>query len=277
MTSCLPIAIATAIISFIIFRLLYLRHSTVWSRATLGIAALAMAIPALLFSSNYILYLPYESWFIYSHSLPAIEASSGLVGALLGVVFASARLRPSPLNTPVLILTTAAAILLLITPFNRQLFHRLDCSQLEDKWADGVCLQTSSYTCVPASCATLVKMLGGSVTERELAIEAGTSELGTETWYMMRALRRHGYEMEIRWAKSLADIPAPAILGVEYGDIGHAVVMMSKDKTGPEIGNPKALRRHYSWKAFERVYHPELVYYTIGPRTPVTGGALPSR
>jgi ABC-type bacteriocin/lantibiotic exporter with double-glycine peptidase domain len=146
------------------------------------------------------------------------------------------------------------------------LFFRQDYSKLENRWENGVCQQTSSSTCVPSSCATVVRMLGGSLTERELAREAGTNRRGTEIWYMMRAMHRHGYEIEARTAESLKDAPVPSILGVKIGGAGHVVVLMSKTDAGPVIGNPfSGPPRRYTWKAFEERYHPSPVCFVIRP------------
>ena len=266
MTRYLFVAIANAIIGFVLFRGLYLRSRTACLRAALVMVAFVLATPAVLFSSNYLLHIPYENcWFVNFHTLPGIEASSGLVGALLGVMFASARLRPRRLNTPVLTISSAVALMLLVAPFGKQILYRQDYSELENRWRNGVCQQTSPSTCVPASCATVIRLFGGSVTERELAREAGTNRRGTEIWYMMRAMHGHGYEMEVRVAQSLKDAPTPSILGVMVGSAGHVVVLMSKTDAGPEIGDPLGPRRRCTWKAFERTYHPKLVYCVIRP------------
>jgi hypothetical protein len=91
------------------------------------------------------------------------------------------------MNTPFLAISVLVAAMLLIAPFGKQLFFKLDYSQLRDRWNDGICQQTSPSTCVPASCATIIRMLGGNLTEQELARDAGTNKRGTEIWYMMRA------------------------------------------------------------------------------------------
>lgn len=266
MITSLPVAIAVAILSFILFRSLYLRTKKPSVHSACVFTASLLAIPPVLFLSNYLLHIPNSIWFINFHSLPGAEASSGLIGALLGVMFASSRLRSRQPSTSVLRISTVIAVMLLIAPFGKQLFFRQDYSKLGNSWVNGVCEQTSSSTCVAASCATVVRMLGGNLTERELAKEAGSNRRGTEIWYMIRAIRRHGYEIEPRYAKSVKDVPTPAVLGVKIGGAGHVVVLMSESDAGPEIGNPFQGRRgHYTWEAFERRYHPEPIYYVIRP------------
>ncbi|MEN6520709.1 MAG: cysteine peptidase family C39 domain-containing protein [Armatimonadota bacterium] len=262
----LPIAVVSAVISFTLFRSLYLYTKSKLLRAVIALAAFVFATPAASFASNYLLNLPNEAWFFNLHSLPGIEAASGLIGAFLGVMFADSKLRQNRLNTPVLTVATIITAMMLVSPFTDQLFFRQDYSKLTNEWTNGICRQTSSYTCVPASCATIIKLLGGNVTEQEIAREAGTTKRGTEIWYMMRALRKHGYKIEPHSAKSLKDMPTPCILGIKLGSIGHAVVLMSKSTDGPEIGDPlSGQRKHYTWKLFERNYHPSPVYFVIKP------------
>ncbi|MEN6371759.1 MAG: cysteine peptidase family C39 domain-containing protein [Armatimonadota bacterium] len=262
----LPIAVISAVISFTLFRMLYLYTTTKLLRAAIALAAFVLAAPAVLFTSNYLLNIPNEIWFINLRSLPGTEAISGLIGALSGVMFADSKLRPNQLNTPILVFATIITAVMLAAPFAEQLFFRQDYSTLSNEWTNGICRQTSLSTCVPASCATVIKMLGGNVTEKEIASEAGTDKKGTEIWYLMRALRKHGYKIEVYSAKSSKDMPAPCILSIKLGHISHAVVLMSKNSAGPEIGDPlSGQRKHYTWKLFERNYHPAPVYYVIKP------------
>jgi predicted double-glycine peptidase len=262
MTRYLFVAIANAILVFALFRSLYLRAGKPWQRAALVVAAFVLAVPALLFAGNYLLRLPNGIWFVNFHSVPGAEASSGLVGALLGLVFATRRG-----NRSIRALSTIAAMILLLTPFAKQLFFRLDYSEMSNIWNNGVCRQSRTTTCVPASCATVIRMLGGNVTEQELARDAGSNRRGTEIWYMRRALRKHGYEMEARDAKSSTDIQAPSVVGVKVGSGGHVVALMSKTDAGPEIGDPLGTHKRYTWAEFENRYHPNGVYLLIRPIT----------
>lgn len=264
MTSYLFLALADAIISFILFRYLYLRNKTTWLRAVLVMAALIFAIPAVLFLSNYLLHIPDGTWFINFHSLPGAEASSGLVGAILGVMFACSRVRPNWIYIPVLTVSMIIGAILLVIPFVKQILYKLDYSQLENRWNNGICQQSSGSTCVPSSCATVIRVLGGNLTERELATEAGTTERGTEIWYMMRAIRRHGYEMEPLAVKSLKEMQAPAILGVKIGTAGHVVALISMDDASLKIADPLlSSPQRYTWKDFDQVYNPASIYFVI--------------
>lgn len=261
----LPAAVVFGIAGFWLFRRFYLRGGKI-QKAILTLAGLVLSVPAVLFASNYLIDVPAGGWFVDFHALPGIEASSGLVGALLGVVFASAKLHRRRLSVLVTLVPAFFAVLLLLAPFAKQLFFRLDYSVLQDRWENGVCIQSSSSTCMPASCATVVKVLGGSVTEKELAAEAGSSRRGTEVWYMIRAMRNRGYDLRVRSSESVEEIPAPSVIGVKVGSAGHVVVLMSKSDDGPEIGDPLGMRERCSWISFEKLYQPNGEYYSITAR-----------
>jgi biotin operon repressor len=262
MVNYLPLAVFIAILGFVLFRTLYLRCNRTWMRFALMATSVVLSVPAVLFLCNYMWEVPSGAWFFSFHSLPAIEASSGSVGTLLGVMFAHAKLHPHRLNLPVLAASVVVGIILLLVPFGKQLFYtKVEYSGLKNVWKDGVCKQTSGTTCMPASFATVVRLIGGNITEQELAREAGTNSGGTEVWYLIRVLRRHGYEVDIRTAKSLKDASAPAVIGL--GIMGHVVVLMSKTDTGPEIGDPIGYHRKYTWKDFEEGYEPKPVYFVV--------------
>lgn len=267
MTRYLLLAIGLAITSFVFLRLVYQRSKAAPLRAALVLFACFLTTPSLMFLCNYILNTPSGNWFYYYHSLPGIESSSGLVGALLGVVTASINRNPRWVKIPILIVSILLAMPLIMAPFAKKILYKLDYSTLENRWTKGICKQSSPSTCVPASCATVIKLLGGNVSERELAIEAGTTRRGTELWYMMRSLRKHGFQMNAYAASSLKDAPTPCILGVKVGRAGHVVVMISKNAAGPEIGDPSGIRKHYTWAVFERGYHPNNQYFCIRPLT----------
>lgn len=250
-------AIIVAVLSFGAFRWCYLRSGSVPARVAMVVVALLAAVPAVLFASNYALYIPYARWFFLFHSLPGAEITSGLAAGILGVMFASAKLRPAKLNAPILAVSALLTLALVLTPFAKQLLYAVDYGALGDRWQDGVCLQTTKYTCVPACTATYMRLHGWPAAEQELARSVGTTSRGTEMWYLMRALRRRGYEPVFSHARSVKDAPVPSIIGVHIGDIGHVVVLLSKDETGATVGEPLTGRHRYTWPVLIRRYRPD--------------------
>lgn len=259
-------ALLLGALTFLIFRCGYLRSAHALSRTTIVIIALVMAVPAVLFASNYVLFIPYARWFYELHSQPGAEMSAGFITAILGVMFASAKLRPGKLNVPILVVCTIITSVLLLTPFAKQLFFPVDYGSLKHNWKDGVCIQSSGYTCVPACAATYMRLKGWQASEPELARSAGTTRNGTEMWYLIRALRRKGYEAKYSHVQSVKDAPVPSIIGVNVGNIGHVVVLLGKNKDGVTIGEPLRGRCKYSWSTFVHCYKPDGNYFIIVKR-----------
>lgn len=251
-----PAALIIGVLSFVLFRWLYLRGS-IAARVILVLTGTAMAIPAVLFPSNYVLLIPRAAWFREFHALPGVEVLSGLIGALLGIMFASSRLRPGSLNRSVLMVCTTLAVLLVAAPFGSQLFFRLNYSALGNEWKDGVCLQTSGNTCILASTATVIRTLGGHATEAQLARAAGTSYEGTEMWYYIRAIRKLGYEPYFSHLRSFRKAPVPSVIGVTFSSRGHAVAVLRRDADGVEIGDPRSGRQYYRWDKLPGGYYPD--------------------
>ncbi len=260
-------AVLISVVTFVVFRAAYLRWASKPARVGLVLVAAVLMVPGVWFVSNYLLLIPCADWFIEFHALPGVEALSGLVGGMLGIMFASSKLRPDPLNRPVLLVCGALALGLVITPFVKQLFFSVTYyGDLKSEWNDGVCLQSTGYTCVPACCVTVIRLLGGSVTEPELARAAGSCVGGTECWYMKRALRKRGYELTFVNIRKASEAPVHSIVGVKVGSLGHVVVFLDKDKRGVTVGEPLSGRKYYTWSKFQRRYNPERMCFVITKR-----------
>jgi predicted double-glycine peptidase len=260
----IPAALA-ACGSFILFLKLYLRMAAPALRLCLIVCAFLLAIPAGMFASYYVFSIPAARWFIEMRALNGSEITSGLIGALLGIMFASSKLRSARLNMPILVFSTMIALVMFLLPFAKQVFLGVKYSDLGDEWIEEVCLQTSGYTCVPACAATVLLLQDVRFTERELARDAGTTRTGTEAWYLIRALRKRGYEPQYHKVKLLKQIPVPSIVGVRIGDMGHVIVLLEKDDDGVVVGEPLMGRRKYSWQRFKKRYRPTGTYITIHP------------
>ena len=134
-------------------------------------------------------------------------------------------------------------MLLCVTiPYLKQIFLRPDWNSFSDRWSDGVCLQSSESSCGPASAATLLKLAGKQVSERQIAQESFTSRRGTENWYLIRAMRRHGLLVEYAINKpGYMDFSFPSIVGVRLGGktgTGHFVAVLGKAGNSFVIGDP---------------------------------------
>jgi ABC-type bacteriocin/lantibiotic exporter with double-glycine peptidase domain len=131
--------------------------------------------------------------------------------------------------------------LLLLVPYIKPLLAPLPVT-LQDRWSEGVCLQSTPSTCGPASAGTILRYFGISASESELARECFSYGAGTENWYITRALRKRGLKAHyvIRAAQP-AEIPYPCIAGTRLGGSGgpgHFVAILEREKARYIIGDP---------------------------------------
>jgi hypothetical protein len=129
--------------------------------------------------------------------------------------------------------------LVLSGPYIKPIIAPLKTTELKEQWKDGACLQSSSSTCGPASAASLLRGMHVSCSERELAVESYSTAMGTENWYLARALRKRGLGVsyEVRRTGSFSEIPTPSIAGVYVGG-GHFVAVIGQTPDSYLIADP---------------------------------------
>ena len=65
-----------------------------------------------------------------------------------------------------------------VWPFIRPVFDRKELSRLQTQInADGVCIQTTDYTCGPAAAVTALRKLGLPAEEGKIAVQSETSSI----------------------------------------------------------------------------------------------------
>jgi peptidase C39-like protein len=142
---------------------------------------------------------------------------------------------------------------------------------------DGVVLQTTSYTCAPASIATLARLArpGLRVSEREVAEMLGTTREGTSTLAEIRVMDALG--LRPRFARgltvdSLVARGAPAVLHVDApirgGIARHAIALLEVDpvRRTVTIGDPLRGRQVKRFEDLDRVWIGEAVFVTARKR-----------
>jgi hypothetical protein len=110
---------------------------------------------------------------------------------------------------------------------------------------EGVCIQSTGYTCAPAGAVTLLKHFGIAATEKELADLSHTGFSGTEIVPLARAIalktREKGLKTDIittDW-DGLKQLPTPFIVNVKWAPmIDHVMVVFSISGTKISIANP---------------------------------------
>ena len=207
-----------------------------------GVAALwlVLGIPGFLFPLYYLHGFDHAKWFYEFRSLPGAEltaAGAGLFAGALAELMRGSRWFSRPFW----------AILLglgIVAPYLKPVIAPLPSRHFLDHWQDGVCLQSTQASCGAACAATVFRMYGFELTEREIARECHTCLSGTENWYLARAFRRRGCVVTYRLTEGLpTDLRLPALAGIRVGGIGHFIVIKEHAKGRFVIGDPLAGRQ----------------------------------
>lgn len=112
--------------------------------------------------------------------------------------------------------------------------------------ADGVCLQTSGYSCGAAAASTLLARVGVASDEREMAVLCRTTPwMGTDEFYACRGLREKLAGTGLRprlvaagW-EELRRGPLPAMAVVRWSFlIDHWVVVLAAREDGVTLADP---------------------------------------
>jgi hypothetical protein len=140
---------------------------------------------------------------------------------------------------------------------------------------ENIVLQTTPYTCAPASIATLARLIGTApnLSEREAVILTGTDRFGTSTLAEISALKRLGLAPRYRRGLTVAELAAakqPALLHVKEpvggSKIGHTVVLLetNSQKQTFIIGNPLYGRLERTFDSMEGYWTGEAVFASGG-------------
>jgi hypothetical protein len=118
---------------------------------------------------------------------------------------------------------------------------------LNDRWfADGVCRQSTDYTCGPAAAATALRLLGVPAKEGELGILAGTSPAwGTPPDELARVLREQfapvGLQVGLHTVSSLSELRSMGLVlvTVRFGwFVDHWVCVREVTDEHVVVGDP---------------------------------------
>jgi hypothetical protein len=125
--------------------------------------------------------------------------------------------------------------------------------------ADGVCLQTSDYTCGPAAAAALLHWYGISATEREMAELCGTRAGfgGTSECGLMRGLRRKLAGDGRPWIRrcSYEELTAPSLVSLRHVWLqGHCTMVVDVGDEGVTLVDSQSGRCWLPRERFERAW-----------------------
>ncbi len=151
-----------------------------------------------------------------------------------------------------------------VLPFLMPALIRDNLAGIETKVdANGICYQTTSYTCGPAAAVTALRKLGFPAQEGEIAVLARTNPLtGTLLWTLYSALKQRyadqGLQCRFRTFDSIAQLKGAGITLVSIREatlLDHCVAVLDVSDTLVTIADPVTGIEVLSHGQFERKWH----------------------
>ena len=208
----------------------------------LCVFGLVIAVPGILFAGYYLRFLGEPVWLYQFRTAPGTELTAGGAGLIAGLLHGKFSAGKQFKKVAGYWFFPGLLVIGLMVPYLKPIVRRPDWNLFRDVWSDDVCLQTSESSCGPACAATILRRLGKSATEKEIAAAAFTSRNGTENWYLARALRARGAQVQFVYEPDLnKPWPFPAIAGVrlpESGNAGHFITVLDRVGDRYVIGDP---------------------------------------
>jgi len=226
--------------------------------ALIGIVSFEVTILWLFFDFYYFHWYDDWAWLLEVRSWKGIEFSSFLIGVFCGLVQRNVNKklklkdRFSRHNGIVLIL------IIVLPPFIKPVLYPVH-PKWENTWDIGVCLQTTPYTCGPASTATVLNFYGVRRSEQEISRNTWLTKHGTEPWHLARYLRQNGFKAKfISVPNEPGDLPIPCIVGVRIDGKkgkGHFLTILEKTENTYTFGDPAVGRVKLSKEETFSVYY----------------------
>lgn len=244
------LGVISAILALAAFFVAYRRSKRISTkpRILIALSAIVVAIPAASFSVYYAHVIPEASWYYQFRSVKGTEFLMVFMGVAGGLI--ATFLPRIMLGVPLFVVAAFS-----IAPIIKPLIGPIPSGTFKDMWDGEVCLQSTPSTCGAASTATILKQLGIDVTESELAAEAYSYAGGTEAWYLARAARSRGCNVDFEFSPGfLPETNLPAVVGVRLGYIGHFIAILGHEGDKFVIGDPLRGRELLSREELEQRY-----------------------
>ncbi|MCI5124869.1 MAG: hypothetical protein D3925_10430 [Candidatus Electrothrix sp. AR5] len=124
---------------------------------------------------------------------------------------------------------------------------------------DGIILQSSPSSCVPASAANILNIFGRDVSEPEMAALFGTTLMsGTSVAQLIYGLEKINIKSSRKYIKEadLSKIKAPAVLFVDVGKPeNHAVVLLGYTQDKVNIIDPLIGKKNFTLEELQHIWH----------------------
>ena len=195
---------------------------------------------------------------------PWFETFGVLILALLGIVLGLSIGRVNRKLWIILamltVLVIAASLVSFVTPLAVPVAMRLVLENLQTTFSkDGICIQTTGFTCGPAAAVTALRQLGIEAQEGKLAITAKCTLKSTTNELLANAIKKlygkKGIDCSIRNFGSIDQLKGncPLIAGIKLSSvIDHytAVLEVTDDKV--IVGDPIAGKKEWSYEDFKK-------------------------
>ncbi|MDR3458914.1 MAG: cysteine peptidase family C39 domain-containing protein [Verrucomicrobiae bacterium] len=236
-----PLFIPTILLAVVLF-FIGKRAARKLKSPWLPIIGIIAAIPAVAFAAYYAKLFGEAGWLYWYRSLPGSELTAAGLGVFTGWLEVKREQSPRLKNLSGGLFVPFLMVLCVSAPYLKQILLRPDWNKFENHWSENVCLQSSESSCGPASAATLLRYFGKETTELEIAREAFTTRRGTENWYLLRTIRRHGLAADYTITNPGSDsVIWPAIAGVRLNHAdgaGHFIAVLGRAGEHLVIGDP---------------------------------------
>jgi predicted double-glycine peptidase len=130
----------------------------------------------------------------------------------------------------------------------------------------GVVIQSTGYSCAPSSLATICRLYGRVLSEREAALAMAAGLNGTTIDEMALGAQAVGFPdatpVTNATLDQLAAVDRPALLSIEFGGVRnlHAVALLGLSSTTVYIADPLVGLHAMSYEAFARRWDGEAVF-----------------
>jgi predicted double-glycine peptidase len=212
--------------------------------------ALAFRVPGLLFVPPF----SWTLWGVKKYATLAFVATLVFTTPLSRVPQARSR-------NAIAVLTAVIVIFRCIWPFLAPMVDRKELARLRTKMdPDGICLQTTAYTCGPASAVTVLRRLQLPADEGHLAIISCTSnQEGTSVDMLASGLKRaygkEGLAVHCRAFKNISELKDAGLTlaVIKYSMLeDHWVAVLEVTDSEVVVGDPLQGMTRLSYDDFER-------------------------
>lgn len=245
------IGFAAAAVSLVLFHLAWKAGARmpVGRRMVFTLLAVILALPGASFAIYYTHLFPEAAWYYEFRSRVGSEWLVIPIGVAGGL--AASFLPRRWLMAPLL-----ATVAFSVVPFLKPVIAPLDADALVDEWDGPVCKQSTGSTCGAASLASVLRVHGIQVREKDVARAAHSYGGGTEAWYLGRFARGRGTVVRFSIDHGFApEDGLPAIAGVKLGNIGHFIAILGENDGRYLVGDPMVGAKFFTRRELEEHYH----------------------